>query len=298
MASEAQSCPDCGEHSFFINQEKGEVICRECSYVIDDAMIDFGRERFMDSEDLEKNSRSGAPFDPTITNNLMTQVGTTADLSKLPQNIKYMVKRIRKKNSWTSSSIENNLNRSLPQLKMICSYLKMPASVEKEAARIYRRGVEKGLTKARSCEGVIVASVYIASRMFGFPTTIKDIGETTKLNKKSIGKYYKLVLRELNIKIEPSNPLDYIAKYASLLELSPKTQSRAVEIAEEAQKKDITSGVSPVTIAATSLYLAALQMKERRTQKAVTDMTQITEVTLRTRCKDFVEALKLKVKVR
>lgn len=181
---------------------------------------------------------------------------------------------------------------------MICSYLKMPVSVEKEAARIYRRGVEKGLTKARSCEGVIVASVYIASRLFSFPTTIKDIGETTKLNKKSIGKYYKLVLRELNIKIEPSNPLDYIAKYASLLELSPKVQSRAAEIAEEAQKKDITSGVSPVTIAATSLYLAALQMKERRTQKAVTDMTQITEVTLRTRCKDFVAALKLKVKVR
>lgn len=298
MSTETQACPDCGEQKFYVAKEKGEVICRECSYVIDDAMIDFGRERFLDSEDMEKNSRSGAPFDPTITNNLMTQVGSHADLSKLSGNVRYMVKRIRKKNSWTSNSIENNLNRSLPQLKIACSYLKMPGSVEKEAARIYRRAVEIGLTKARSCEGVIVASVYIAARLFGFPCTIKDIAETTKLNKKAIGKYYKLVLRELSIKIEPSNPVDYIAKYASLLDLPPKVQSKAVEIAEKAQQKDITSGVSPVTIAATSLYIACLMHGEKRTQKAVTDMTQITEVTLRTRCKDFIDALKLKVKGR
>ncbi|MBI2147135.1 hypothetical protein HYU19_01500 [Candidatus Woesearchaeota archaeon] len=298
MTTDTQSCPDCGEQKFFVSRERGEVICRECSYVIDDAMIDFGRERFLDNEDMEKNSRTGAPFDPTVTNNLMTQVGNHADVSKLSGNIRYMVKRIRKKNAWTSSSIENNLNRSLPHLKMICSYIKVPDNIEKESARIYRSAVEKGLTKARSCDGVIVASVYIACRLFGFPATIKDISEASKLNKKVVGKYYKLVLRELGMKMEPSNPLDHIARYASLLGLSAKVQSKAAEIADKAQKKDITSGVSPVTIAATSLYLASLLHGEKRTQKAVTDMTQITEVTLRTRCKDFIETLKLKVKVR
>ena len=61
-----KACPDCGDNKFFENRERGEVICRTCSFVIEDSLFDFGRERTIDMEDAAKKSRSGAPFDPKI----------------------------------------------------------------------------------------------------------------------------------------------------------------------------------------------------------------------------------------
>ena len=52
-------CPDCGSNDFILNRKKGEVICRKCSFVVDEALIDFGAEtRSFDMESTEKNSVS------------------------------------------------------------------------------------------------------------------------------------------------------------------------------------------------------------------------------------------------
>jgi len=294
-----QKCPECGEADFFVHKEKGEAICKNCSFVIDDALIDFGYEgRVFDSEDLEANSRSGAPFDPRVANNLITHVGNDSDMAQLPDKMRAVIKRIRRKNHWTSSSLENNLNVALSNLKVIASFIRMPEMAEKEAARIYRMCAERGLTKARSSDGLIVASLYIACRLFGLPKTIKELSDASKVDKKVIGKYYKFLLDRLSIKIHLNSPHDYIERFGSALNLSPRTQSRAVEMLEKAEKAQIISGRSPVSLAATALYLSAILNGERKTQNEVTTITQITEVTLRNRCQEFIRALKLKVSLK
>ncbi len=68
--------------------------------------------------------------------------------------------------------------------------------------------------------------------------------------KKEIGRTYRFITRELGIKILPSNPADYIARFASALKLSAETQSRSVEIIEAAQSVELTSGRGPTGIAA------------------------------------------------
>ena len=48
-----QKCPDCGHKEFFVHKQKGEAICKNCSFVVDDSMIDFGYEgRIFDDERL------------------------------------------------------------------------------------------------------------------------------------------------------------------------------------------------------------------------------------------------------
>lgn len=296
---DAHKCPECGEDDFFVNKQKGEAICKQCSFVIDDALIDFGYEgRVFDSEDMESNSRSGAPFDPRVANNLITHVGNESDMASLPGHMRSVIKRIRKKNSWTSSSLENNLSVALSNLRIISSYLRLPEMAEKEAARIYRLCAERGLTKARSSDGLIVAALYISCRIFGLPKTIKEFSDASKVDKKVIGKYYKFLIDKLGIKITLNSPHDYIERFGSALELGPRTQSKAVEMLEKAEKAQITSGRSPVSLAATSLYLSAIMNGERKTQNEVTTTTQITEVTLRNRCQEFIRTLKLKVSLK
>ncbi|MBW3015864.1 hypothetical protein KY330_05570 [Candidatus Woesearchaeota archaeon] len=295
-ASKVHKCPECGDKNFFVNKERGEVICKNCSFVVEDAMMDFGRERICDSEDFEKKSRSGAPFDPRVANNLITSVGNKDDLRKLPRSQRYLFTRIRKKNNWTSSSLEQNLNNSLTNLKLISSNLKVTEHIEKEAARIYRTAVEKGLTKARSNELIVIGCLYAVCRKEGFPKTLKEFSEVTGYTRKQIGKIYRFLIRALKINIQPGNAVDFVAKFSSELKLDAKVQTKAIKMIEQIQKLGLTSGKCPMSIAGTTLYLAGLLVNQKRTQKEISEVSNITEVTLRNRCKEFIKALKLEKK--
>ena len=297
--TEAKECPDCGNNDFFMNREKGEVICRACSYVLDESLIDFGDEtRSFDFTEAQLKSRSGAPFDPRVANNLTTAVGNYKDLDKLPKKQKQLMQRIRKKNNWTSNSLEINFQTALTQLKVVASFLKVPDSIEKEAAIIYRKAAEKGLTIKRSIESIVVGSLYIASRLYGLPKSMDEFVKASKISKKVLGKTYKLIVRELNLNITPADPVDFVSRFASALNLTAKVQTSALGFIEQAKIKQMLSGLSPISVAATTLYLAGLKEKEKRTQKEVAETTGITEATLRSRCKDFIKELNIKVKIR
>lgn len=290
-----RKCPDCGESSLIIDKERGEIVCRSCSTVVEDHIVDFGRESFVDNEDMGKNSRTGAPYDPRISNNLITNVGNSKDLRIMSRRAKYKFMRMRQKNNWTSSSIESNLNRALGHLKVIASSLRVTDTIEKEAAEVYRSAVIKGFTKARSCEKTVIASLYIACKRFGYPKTLKEFSEVTGLDKKTIGKVYRKLMRNLGIKITPLSAVEFVPRFSSELNLSPRVQSQAVEWIEQMQEMELTSGKCPMSIAATALYLSALlSSDEKKTQKQVSDVAQITEVTLRNRCKEMITALKMK----
>ena len=99
MIAESRKCPECGGDAFFVDREKGEVVCKSCSFVVEESMLDFGRERAFNMEDVQSKSRSGAPFDPRVVNNLSTEVGSYSDISKLPRKTQNLMRRIRTKNS-------------------------------------------------------------------------------------------------------------------------------------------------------------------------------------------------------
>lgn len=291
-------CPDCGAKNLFFNRQKGEVICRACAFVIDDSLPDFGRERMLDSDDVEKKSRSGAPYDPRIANNIITEIGSYSDLNKLPSSSQRLFKRIKSKNRWTSSAIEHNLNRGLANLNHVGSFLKLPNHVEKEAARIYRECAERGLTRARSMENMVAGAVYIAAKVNGIPKRLDEISTATGIDVKTIAKSYKLIIRNLNIKLVPTSPVDFIPKFASELGLSQKVQTATVKMLESLLKMKHASGKNPSSLGATCLYLNALIEKEKVKQKQICEIAGITETTLRNRCKDLVKLFKLGNKFR
>ena len=126
------------------------------------------------------------------------------------------------------------------------------------------------------------------------PRTLDELSEASGIDKKEIGRTYRFVTRELGVRILPSNPVDYIARFSSALKLTPETQSRSVQILEKATKAELTSGRGPTGIAAASLYVAALLNNEKRTQREVADIAGVTEVTIRNRYKELLRELDLK----
>ncbi len=291
-----KKCPECGSQNIYINPEKGEISCRSCGLVIEERMVDFGQE-WRDFEDDSGGSarRAGAPMTYTKHDQgLGTEVGKAGDLyniSNKKERDKFF--RLRKWQYRISTAIERNLKLALSELKRVSSFLKLSKSVEEEAARIYTLAVQRGLVRGRSMESVVAGALYAACRRHDVPRTLDELSEASGIERKEIGRTYRFVTRELQVKILPSNPADYIPRFASALDLSPKSQSRAVEILERAHKAGLTSGRGPTGIAAASLYVSALLHGERRTQREVADVARVTEVTIRNRYKELLDELKL-----
>jgi transcription initiation factor TFIIB len=290
-----KKCHECGGINLFWNKEKGEIICKDCGLVIEDKMVDFGQEwRDVDSESADKRRRTGAPMTYTqFDQGLGTEVGQKGDLFKLKAKDRDKFFRLRKWQYRISTAIERNLKLALAELKRVSSFLKLPKSVEEEAARIYTLAVQRGLVRGRSMESVVAGALYAACRRHDVPRTLDELSEASGIEKKEIGRTYRFVTRELGITILPSNPADYIARFASALKLNAETQSKSIDILEKAQKEELTSGRGPTGIAAAALYVAALMHGEKRTQREVADVAGVTEVTIRNRYKELLERLKL-----
>ncbi len=295
-----KKCPECSGTNLFYNKEKGEVICKECGLVVEDKMVDFGQEwREFDSDGAELRRRTGAPITYTqYDQGLGTEVGRKADLYNLEKKTKNKFFRLRKWQYRISTAIERNLKLALAELKRVSSYLKLPKSVEEEAARIYTLAVQRGLVRGRSMESVVAGALYAACRRHEVPRTLDELSEASGIEKKEVGRTYRFITRELAITILPSNPIDYIPRFSSSLRLTPKTQSKAVEIIEQAQGAELTSGRGPTGIAAAGLYVAALINGEKRTQREVADVAGVTEVTIRNRYKELLDKLELEKEIK
>jgi len=300
MANYVKKCPECGSINLFWNKDRGEIICRDCGLVIEDKMVDFTQEwHDFDSETGASKRRAGAPMTYTqYDQGLGTDIGRKADLSGLGAKDRNKFFRLRKWQYRISTAIERNLKLALAELKRVASYLKLPGSVEEEAARVYTMAVQKGLVRGRSMESVVAGALYAACRRHEVPRTLDELSEASGIEKKEIGRTYRFVTRELGITIFPSNPADYIARFSSALKLSAETQSNSIEILEKAQKVELTSGRGPTGIAAAALYVSALLHGEKRTQREVADVAGVTEVTIRNRYKELLEKLKLEKEIK
>lgn len=294
-------CPECGSIDLIYDEQKGELICSACGLIIEEKMIDFGQE-WRQFEEGEKKGRGGAPLSlQKFDQGLTTNVGEVSDIYQLGSEKKIRkFFRLKKWQERVSTSIERNLRLAMAELRRVASFLNLPNFVKEEASRIYNLVLQRGLVRGRSMEAVVSACIYAACRSYNIPRTLDEISAASEVERKEIGRTYRFITRKLVLKITPSNPKDYISRFASILNLSPKTQGDALRILKKAESSELTSGRGPAGIAAAALYVAALLNDEKKTQREVADVAGITEVTIRNRYKELLEKLgmeeRLKIK--
>jgi transcription initiation factor TFIIB len=73
--------------------------------------------------------------------------------------------------------------------------------------------------------------------------------------------------------------------------VSESVRTRAREIVERTAKEGLHSGKSPTGFAAAAIYTASLDCDEKQTQRAVADVAQVTEVTIRNRYQEQTAVL-------
>ena len=123
---------------------------------------------------------------------------------------------------------ERNLAFALSELDRDSSRLGIPRSVREDAAIIYRSAAKNKLIRGRSIEVVVASALYAACRRCNIPRTLDEIAIASNVSKKQVGKTYRFLSRELNIKLKPTSPSDYISRFASKLGLSGEVQAKAI----------------------------------------------------------------------
>ena len=297
-------CPECGSDNLVHDYDTGETVCGDCGLVLYEQMMDKGPEwRAFTQEEKASRSRVGVPTSYSVhdkgLSTAISQVDRDAFGRKLPLSTRLQMWRLRKWQirSRVHSSIDRNLAYAMSELDRLSSQLGIPRSVNETAANIYRKAIEKRLIRGRSIEAMIGATAYAGARIRRVPRTLDEIARHSRISKKELGRCYRLIVRELDIKIPLANPTDYIVRFAAELRLSGNTSRKAVELLNRAKEHNLTAGKDPTGLAAASIYIAGITEGERRTQREIAETATVTEVTVRNRYKELVRKLKIEVTI-
>jgi len=125
------------------------------------------------------------------------------------------------------------------------------------------------------------------------PRTLKDVGTASNIKRKDIARCYRLLLRELSLRMPVVNPVNCVSRIASKADLSEKTKREATKILRTAEELKISAGKDPMGLAAAALYVACVTNGENKTQRDVAEAAGVTEVTIRNRYKGLKIALNL-----
>ncbi|KXA95837.1 transcription initiation factor IIB [candidate division MSBL1 archaeon SCGC-AAA259I14] len=291
-------CPCCGDSITVRDYQQSTVICENCGRVLKEEIKDLGPEwRAYSQEGHEEKSRAGPPSTQTMHDKgLSTQIdyrNRDAKGSSLSPERRRQVYRLRKwhKRGKMSDSKDRNLTFSLSEINRMSSQLGLSKSVQEIASKTYRKAVEEGLIQGRSMEGCASAMLYAACREAQVPRTLEEVTEASRVDKREVSRTYRFIVRELDIYLPPTDPARYVARFGSELGISGEVRVKAMEIIRKAQEEKLTSGKSPSGTAAAALYIASLKCSERRTQREVAEVTDVTEVTIRNRYGEISEEL-------
>ncbi len=295
---EVQRCSECGSTRLMRDYENAEIVCMDCGFVVATKMVDQGPEwRAFDNEQQEKRARAGAPLTFTIHDKGLSTVIDWHDKDvygkKIAADQKAQIYRLRKwqRRIRVSDATERNLAFALSEITKIATNLSLPTSIFETASIIYRKAVREHLIRGRSIQGIGAASVYIACRQCGLIRTLDEIATASNIERKEIGRSYRFLVKELNYFIPPTSPSQYVSKFSNQLTMQGKVEEIAGKILRIARELKLTSGRGPTGIAAAASYIASVLTGERKTQREIAEIAQVTEVTIRNRYKELTERL-------
>jgi transcription initiation factor TFIIB len=295
-------CPECGSTVIVHSADTGEVVCGGCGLVLSEHVMDRGPEwRAFTPEEKADRSRVGGPVSILHADKglltVIDKVNRDAFGREVPLATRMQMLRLRKWQIRTRfhSSMDRNLLQALAELDRMVDKLHISEDIQEEAADVYRKALDKGLVRGRSISAIVAASLYAACRRTSRPRSLKEIASVSLVKKKDIARCYRLLLRELTMKMPIADPRTYITKIATKVNISEKTQSKAIQLLNQAEKGKITSGKDPMGLSAAALYIACVLTGEKKTQKEIAEAAGVTEVTVRNRYKGLKDSLKLDV---
>jgi len=274
------------------------MVCSNCGFVLMEKEEETG-PAFSSSEGDVPQVVSGPPTSIAQPDmGLETVIGRTgrdASGSALPSRMKSTVERMRvwDRRSQPHQSAYRNMSKAFEEIKTIAAKLSVGDAAVERAAYIYRKAIERHLTRGRPISQLSAAPLYAACRDMQIPRSLKDVAAAGNLSLKDLSRSYRTLVTQLDIRMPIEDPIRSVPKIGSAIGASPQTMRRAQEILRMAEAQGVTAGKDPMGLAGAALYIASHLAGEGKTQESVAKASEVTEVTVRNRYRALKSSLKL-----
>ena len=282
----AQQCPECRGR---LQADDCETVCTECGLVVEEHNIDPGPEWRSFADDDTNPERTGAPLTRSRHDRgLSTEIGRS---TRLKGRKRRQMARLRRQHKRTqiASKAERNRVYAFTEIDHIVNALDLPESIQERACVLFESAQSEGLLQGRSIEGFAAAAVYATCRTASVSRTLPEVVDAARATRAELDVGYDAMNRELGLPTGPIHPQEYLARFASRLELSASIERRARALAERAREESIDNGRNPSGVAAACLYTAAREEGHSLTQKRAAEIADVTPVTLRSTYYDLTE---------
>lgn len=275
--------------------DDGIIVCEDCG-VDNGAIIDYQQEwRFYGSEDTKHSSdptRCGMPINPLLPDSSMGTIILGRGFEKY-----------RKINNWNSMTYkERSLLKVFKNIQSKSDENDISICIIDRAKIMYKTLSEDTIKRGKSRKGLIAACLYNSCKDKNDPRSTKEISQMfgLKIKKMTSGcKQFNEMMYHNNSdyisKIKPTSPEDFIERYIMVLKLDKKNKERAVYISEMASKLGLVSENTPASIAVGSIYLTSQVYGLGITKKKLSEVCEISEVTISKTYKKMVKFKKFLV---
>lgn len=290
-----QTCPHCDSH-VEVDPKRGETVCTECGTIVAEDTIDHGPEwTAYTTRERDECSRVGQPTTVTLHDRGLSTVISADNRDAYGKQLSARKRsQMRRLRTWderyrTRNSKERNLKQAFGEINRMTSALGLPKSVRETASVIYRRALAENLVIGRSIEGIATSAVYAAARQEGIPRTLDEITTVARVERQRTARAYRVISDELDLAIEPADPTSYLPRFASELDCSEGVHRQAHDILETVAGTTYMSGKHPAGLAAAALYASACIDGEKLTQREISNVADITRMTIRTHYRALID---------
>jgi len=270
--------------------ERGEYVDTETGEVVEDRVVDQGPEwRTYNHKDRLERERTGSPLTLKVHDEgLSTSIGR---YSKVKDRIKLM--KMRRLHNWIkiSSTKEKKLVTYLSRLNREASKLGLPNHVKETAALLLRKIIENCLERRITPNALIAVVLYHSCQANNVPISLQEFKAKFGISTSEFWdatKRIKTAIPEFRPTIIPTK---YIPKIVEKLNLPPIVGTKAAELIDYMYKNGLISGKNYLSLSAAAVYVVAILMDNRKSQKEVAKAVNIAEATIRHRYKEIVKVL-------
>ncbi|MFX1256471.1 MAG: transcription initiation factor IIB family protein [Promethearchaeota archaeon] len=278
-------CPECGG-SIQDFKERGETVCKQCGLIIYERGLDISHSgiRAYTKQEKDKKERTGCPISI-----LMPDIG----LSTIIDRTKIKNPDLRRAAKWNTHMTweKRNMLIAITELKRIGSNLNFPERVKKAAVRLYKEVFKRKLLRGRSINGMVAACSYFVCKEEKVPITLQEILDEASINSNIVKKCYKILVRELNLKSPHIDPISLIPRYCADLHLGIEVEKETIKMLKNFIDKKSICGKDPKGLCAGAIYLVAKLKNKKVSQKEISRIINVTEVTLRSRYKELLQCI-------
>ena len=268
-----------------------EVVDLDTGYVVDDHPISFGDElRAFSYEEWVERARAGGRVTAAVHDyGLHTYI--TGKTGK--------VKRLAKLNESVRLNGSEKLVEVLTTIHRFAKVLGLGENVTESACILARKTYKyTKIAGDKQRDALALASILVASKMFGVPVTEKDIVSRFGVDKTALRKYIKVMFRNKILRNVHGDAMRLAMSFASrivdTLSLPPHLLVVASKLVQLVYRAGTVS-TSPDIVAASCVYLAAAVTGSRVPAAKIAEVVNRNEMTIRTNSKKILSRIDIVV---